>query len=220
MRIAILGGTGAIGEGLALRWSRDTSHQITVGSRDADRARAAADSYAAALADRGFDSELTGRANGPAAAQAEAIVLSVPPYHVADTIEAVEDEIGDAVLVSPAVGFERDQDGFHYDPPPIGSLTAHAQRAAPTGTPVVGTFHNLPAARLADLDAALGLDTPVVADDDDAKETVLSLVDAIDGLRGIDAGTIANAPEVEGLVPLLLNVTENTDLEDIGIQFT
>ena len=118
-----------------------------------------------------------------------------------------------------AVGLGRDESGFHHDPPPAGSITAHAANAAPEGVPVVGTFHNLPAARLADLDADLGLDTPVVGEAGAGKETVLDLVDAIDGLRGLDAGGIGNAPEAEGMVPLLLNVAANEDLEDIGMRF-
>jgi NADPH-dependent F420 reductase len=219
MQIAILGGTGAIGEGLALRWARDTDHEVLVGSRDARRGRESAAAYAKLLEGRGVDRSIGGFENVVAAERADVIVLSVPPYHVADTIDSIEDAIGDAILVSPAVGFDRDDEGFHYDPPPAGSVTAHAARAAPENVPVVGTFHNLPAARLADLDADLGLDTPVVADDGDAKRTVIDLVDEIEGLRGVDAGPIANAPEAEGLVPLLLNITENTGLDDVGVAF-
>lgn len=219
MRIAILGGTGAIGEGLALRWSRDASHEVLVGSRDADRARRSVEAYGKRVTQRDTGGSLSGLDNQTAADRAEVIVLSVPPYYIRDTIRSIEAQIGDALLISPAVGFDRDQDGFHYDPPAVGSLTALADRTAPEGTPVVGTFHNLPASRLADMDADLGLDTPVVADDEAAKETVISLVNDIDGLRGVDAGSMANAPEVEGLVPLLLNVAENTELDDVGIRF-
>lgn len=220
MQIAILGGTGAIGEGLALRWARDTDHDVFVGSRDAERARESAVAYANMLKERGVEESINGFENVVAAEKADVILLSVPPYYIADTIESITDTISDAVLVSPAVGFDRDADGFHYDPPPAGSVTAHAAKAAPDCVPVVGTFHNLPAARLADLDADLGLDTPVVADDRAAKRTVLDLVNEIAGLRGVDVGPIANAPEAEGLVPLLLNITENTGLDDVGVAFT
>ena len=67
-------------------------------------------------------------------------------------------------------------------------------------------------------DAGLGLDTPVVGEDP-ATETVTELVNAIEGLRGVDAGGIGNAPEAEGMVPLLLNVAANEGLDDIGIAF-
>jgi NADPH-dependent F420 reductase len=218
MHIAILGGTGDIGEGLALRWARDTDHEILVGSRDADRARESAREYLTDLGDRGIDGSIAGFENAMAADRGDVIVLAVPPYVVADTIEAIEAAVGDAIIVSPAVGLERDESGFHHDPPPTGSVTAQAARTAPDEAPVVGTFHNLPAARLADLDADIGLDTPVVGEGE-AKETVIELVNAIEGLRGLDAGGLGNAPEAEGMVPLLLNVAANEDLDDIGIAF-
>jgi NADPH-dependent F420 reductase len=157
--------------------------------------------------------------NAAAADGGEVIVLAVPPYVVADTIERIEAAIGDAVLVSPAVGLGRDESGFHHDPPPSGSVTAHAAKAAPDGVPVIGTFHNLPAARLADLDVDIALDTPVVGEAGPAKDTVMELVNAIEGLGGFDAGGMGNAPEAEGMVPLLLNVAANEGLDDIGISF-
>jgi NADPH-dependent F420 reductase len=219
MDVAILGGTGDIGEGLALRWAKDTDHAVLVGSRDADRARESARAYLEELDARGIDADITGFENTTAADRGDVIVLAVPPYFVADTIEAIGGAIGDAVLVSPAVGLGRDESGFQHDPPAAGSVTAHAARTAPEDTPVVGTFHNLPAARLANLDADLGLDTPVVGEAGPAKETVMDLVNAIEGIRGLDAGGIGNAPGAEGMVPLLLNVAANEGLSDVGISF-
>jgi hypothetical protein len=219
--VALLGGTGDLGEGLALRWGRDTDHELLVGSRDPDRAAAAADGYAAALADRGHDASLAGLDNAAAAARASVAVLAVPPYHVGDTVAAVADglDAGD-VLVSPAAGMTRDGDGFHAHRPGAGSVTRVAADAAPDGVPVVGAFHNLPAGRLADLDADLGIDTLLVADDDDARETVRALAAGIEGLRPLAAGPIANAPEIEGLTPLLINVAANADgLHDLGVRF-
>ena len=221
MRIALLGGTGEIGEGLALRWGHDTDHDLVIGSRDPEKAREAADDYTAELADRGVDAKLTGFENGMAADRADVVVLAVPPYHVADTVEAVADNLADGdILVSPATGMQRDEDGFHYHPPDAGSVTAIAAAAAPDGVPVVGAFHNLAAGRLAALDADLGIDTLVVADDADAKVTVSSLAEDIDGLRALDAGGLANAPEIESVTPLLINVAMNNDgLHDLGVRF-
>ena len=219
MEIAILGGTGDIGEGLALRWGRDTDHRVVVGSRDEERARSAAETYRSRLAERGQDAGIEGAANPEAAAGADVVVAGVPPYHVADTVEAVADGLS-GVLVSPAVGMQRDEAGMHYHRPGAGSVAAVAADAAPEGVPVVGAFHPIPAHRLADLDAELGLHVPVLADDDDARETVIGLADDIDGLTGIDAGPLANAPEVEGLTPLLINLAQrNDDLADLGVRF-
>jgi NADPH-dependent F420 reductase len=221
MDIALLGGTGDIGEGLALRWAADTDHDVIVGSRDADRAQAKADEYVTELSTRGIDVAVAGEPNPEAAARAQVVVCSVPAYHLADTIDAVADGLGDdAVLVTPAVGMKRDDAGVHYNPPGPGSVTALAAEAAPDDVPVVGAFHNLAAGKLANLDATLNWDTPVVADDQDAKGTVMDLAAGIEGLRPLDAGPIANAAEVESLTPLLINLAANNEgLHDLGVKF-
>jgi len=220
MQIAILGGTGDVGEGLALRWGYDTDHEVVVGSRDAERAREAASSYESKLAEHGRDVAIEGAENPEAAAGADVVVAAVPAYHLTDTIEAVAGELDDAVLVSPAVGMQRDEDGFHYNPPSAGSVTALAVDTAPEDTPVVGAFHNLAAGRLADLDDDLEIDTLLVGDDDDAKATVATVADDIEGLRSLDAGGLANAPEIEGITPLLINVAQRNDgMHDLGVRF-
>ncbi|MDX1746104.1 MAG: NADPH-dependent F420 reductase, partial [Halobacteriales archaeon] len=195
-------------------------HEIIVGARDPDRARNKAAEYETELSRRGLDREVAGLVNTMAADRGDVIVLSVPPYYVTDTIESVADEIGDAIVVSPAVGMERDDEGFHYNPPPTGSVTEHAAAALPDGVPLVGAYHNLAADRLANLDVDLDLDTLVIGTDRDAKELVMGLTREIDGLRPLDAGGIANAPEVESLTPLLLNIARfNRGMHDVGVEF-
>ena len=220
MDVALLGGTGDIGEGLALRFGRDTDHTVVVGSRDAERGREAAAAYTDTLTDRGVDTTIEGAANPAAAARGDVVVLAVPAYHLADTVDAVADSLGDAVLASPAVGMRRDDGGLHYNPPGVGSVTALAAQAAPDGVPVVGAFHNLAADRLADLDADLGWDVPVVGDDPQAKTTLIHLADEVEGLRALDAGGLASAAEVESLTPLLINLAaNNSSLHDLGVSF-
>lgn len=220
MQIALLGGTGDIGQGLALRWARDTNHDVIIGSRKAQKAETMADEYETELASRDYDVSIAGHANPDAAAAADVVVLSVPAYYLSDTIDAVADEIGDAVLVSPAVGMQRDESGVHYNPPGVGSVTALAAKAAPDDVPVVGAFHNLAAGKLANLDADLDWDVPIVGDDEDAKDTVSALADGIETLRPLDAGGLANAPEVESLTPLLINLAANNErMHDLGVKF-
>lgn len=220
MRIALLGGTGDLGTGLALRWGRDTDHELVVGSRDPERAREAAADVERRLAEFGTDRSLDGFVNEMAADRADVVVLCVPPYHVADTVESVADRVTDAVLVTPAAGMQRDDDGFHYHPPGVGSVTQLVAETVADDPPVVGAFHNLPAGRLADLTADLGIDTLVVGDDPEAKKTVVRLAEEIEGLRALDAGGTANAAEVESLTPLLINVARfNDDLHDLGVRF-
>lgn len=220
MQIALLGGTGDIGEGLAVRIARDTDHDVLIGSRKAEKAQNAADEYGTKLGDHGADATIEGFENPQAAARADLAVATVPAYHLSDTIEAVADELDDAVLVSPAVGMQRDEDGLHYNPPGIGSVTELAAATAPDHVPVVGAFHNLAAGKLADLDAELDWDVPVVADDVGAKATVMDLTAEIETLRPLDAGGLANASEVESVTPLLINLAANNDdLHDLGVKF-
>ncbi|CAI48469.1 F420H2:NADP oxidoreductase [Natronomonas pharaonis DSM 2160] len=221
MRIALLGGTGDIGRGLALRWGRDTDHELLVGSRDPEKAREAAEAYIEKLDSYGADAEIKGFENAMAADRADVVVLAVPAYHLVDTVEAVADRLDDdTVLVTPAVGMQRDEDGFHYNRPGAGSVAALAADAKPDGVPLVGAFHNLPAGGLSDLDADFEWDTLVFGDDDDAKAIVTELAAGIDGLRPLDVGGLANAPEVEAVTPLLINVAmENDDLHDLGVRF-
>ncbi len=222
MDIAILGGTGDIGEGLALRLAADTRHDILIGSRDTEKAETKAEEYTTELDSRGLDREVTGFENVAAAERADVVVLAVPPYHVGDTVEAVADALDDGdILVSPATGMKRDDDGFHYHKPGAGSVTQIVAGAAPDDVAVVGAFHNLAAARLANLDAELGIDTLVIGDDEDAKGIVTDIAEGIDGLRALDAGGVANAPEIEAVTPLLINVGSNNEgLHDLGIRFT
>ncbi len=221
MRIAILGGTGDIGEGLALRWGRSTNYELVVGSRERDRAVAAAERYRDRLAARGHDPRISGAANASACEEADVIVLSVPPYAVADLVSSVADAIpSTATLVSPAVGLNHDDAGHHYHRPAAGSVTALVRDAAPETVSVTGAFHSLPAGRLRDLDDPLGLDTVVVGDDPDARAEIIELGDMIEGIRAYDGGPIDNAAELEGLTPLLINLAEyNENLADAGVRF-
>ena len=221
MRIALLGGTGDIGQALALRWARDTGHEILLGSRDPEKARTKAEEYETELDSVGVERDVKGFANEMAADRADVVVLAVPAFHVRDLVESIADRIEEAdVVVSPAVGMDRDDEGFHYKPPKAGSVTRLVADAAPDGVPVVGAFHNLSADRLANLDVELDLDTLVVGDDEDAVETVVQLSDQIEGLRALKAGGVANAAEVESVTPLLINLAmENEGMHDVGVKF-
>lgn len=220
MQISLLGGTGDIGEGLALRLARDTDHDIHIGSREASKAANAAARYERQLSEYGVETTLGSGTNSSVTTTADVAILAVPAYYLADTIAAVEDELDGTVLVSPAVGMKRDDAGIHYNPPGVGSVTELAARAAPDDVPVVGAFHNLAAGRLTSLEADLDWDVLVVGDDPDAKALVRELTDDIAGLRSLDVGGLANAAEVESVTPLLINLAANNDdLSDLGVKF-
>ncbi|NGM68331.1 NADPH-dependent F420 reductase [Natronolimnobius sp. AArcel1] len=220
MRLALLGGTGDFGEGLALRFARDTDHEILIGSRDPERAREAVSAYEEIIEAHGASGSLKGFTNEMVADRADIAVLAIPPYYVGDVVDSIADRLDDdTILLSPAVGMKRDETGMHYNAPPAGSTTELVANRAPDEVPVVGTYHNLPANTLADLETDINFDTPVVGDKD-AVQTVISLTNEVAGLRGLAAGPLANAREVESLTPLVINTTKyNSELDEAGVKW-
>jgi len=221
MRIAIVGGTGDIGKGLALRIAEDTDHTVSIGSRDREKASKEAEAYRSRLKERNSETSIEASSNADVVTDADVVILAVPPFHAGDTVEAISPELDrEQILVSPAVGMQNDESGLHYQPPDTGSVTELVAERAPAEVQVAGAFHNLSAHRLADLDADLNLDTLVVADAADVRKTVLDLANEIDGLRPLDAGPLANAAEVESITPLVINIARYNDgLHDVGIRF-
>lgn len=223
MRIALLGGTGDIGEGLALRWGRDTDHELVIGSRDPEKARRCAEDYRERVDEFTASATIEGASNPEATENADLVVLSVPPEFIVDTVETVTDELTEeTIVVSPAVKMNRDGDGFNYEKVRAkNSMTAVTAEVVPEDVPVVGAFHTLPAKRLAALDTELGIDTAVVSDNETAAETVAAVAEEIEGLRAVTAGPISNAVEVESITPLLINLAmNNSGMHDVGVRFT
>lgn len=222
MRVAVLGGTGDLGEGLALRWGRGAPRELDliVGSREAERATAAAATYRETLADRGVEPAVEGAANSEAAVDADVVVLAVPAGAVADTLDSIgAATVSGTVVISPAVGMRVADGDFRTDPPPAGSVTELVADATPPDAPVAGAYHTLPARRLADLDQELEMDVPVVGDPA-AVRTAVSLTEAVAGLRPLRAGGVRNAPELEALTPLLLNIRRHDErIGEPGVRF-
>jgi len=223
MRIAILGGTGNIGEGLALRFAADTSHSIVIGSREESKAADSADSYESRLANHGIERAIEHADNTTATVDADIVVLAIPPHHVGDTIKTLgeQEALADQILITPAVGMRGDGAGLHYDPPSTGSITELVAERVPDSTTVVGAFHNLAADRLADFDADFGVDTLVVANDEEARQQVIDLGNELTGIRALSAGSLVNAAEVESVTPLVINIARyNDDMHDVGVKFS
>lgn len=221
MEIALLGGTGDIGEGLALRWARDTNHTVVIGSRDPEKAARRADDYQTLLADRDVAHNVVGLGNEAATERADVVVLSVPPEYAVSTVETVADGLSESdVLVSPAVSMNRDAAGFHATPPKAGSVAEAVAAAAPEGVSVVGAFQTLAAGALRNLDNEIESDTIVTGDDEEATALVASLAEEIDGLGALYGGPLAVTDLVESVTPLLINLAMNNDgLHDLGVRF-
>jgi hypothetical protein len=219
MRIALLGGTGDLGRGLALRWGLDTDHDLILGSRDPERARDAAETDEATLAAHDVERSIGGFENGMAAERADVVVLTVSPYHLTDLLEDVGDRLPeDAIVVTPAVGMESTDGGMAYAPPPQGSVAALVREATPAANPVVGAFHTLPAGRLAALEEPLDMDTFVFGDSESAVERIRTLAGEIEGLGTLAAGSLEAAASIESLTPLLVTLGARNDERDYGLK--
>jgi len=210
MKVAVLGGTGDFGGGIALRLA-DGGHEVVVGSRSAEDAREVAEEYAD---ETGGD--VSGATNGDAAEGADVAVLAVPPEYAADT--AGEALAGfDGVAVTPVVGMSREEGDFVYTPPEEGSYAAQVRDALDDDVPLAGAFHNLAAAKLAATHVGIDGDVAVFGDDE-AKDVASELVEDI-GTRPLDVGGFGVAPQVEALTPLLINVGTKNGIRDAAAKF-
>jgi 8-hydroxy-5-deazaflavin:NADPH oxidoreductase len=205
--IAVLGGTGALGSALARRWA-EAGYPVIIGSRDADRAVAAA-------AQIGLD--VLGGGTLEAATAAQIIVLSVPYCNHAEILDIIADAafgkiVVDVVvpLVPPKVSVVQIPEG--------GSAAMQAQaRLGPT-VRVVSAFHNVGAARLhagGDIDC----DVLVFGDDKEARDMVTMLA-RVAGMRGIDAGGLANSIAAEALTSVLIGINRRYKVNGAGIRIT
>lgn len=206
-RIAIIGGTGDQGKGLALRWAR-AGFEIVIGSRDRERARTASAEMRAMLSASGAgDIKLDAATNTDAAANASIIVLTIPFAAHIPTLKEIREKIQTGALIvdvtvplEPAVGGKPTRVLGVW----AGSAAEQCREFAPEGARVVSAFQNVSAAALADLDCKVECDIIVCGDDKEAKQRVRPLVDALPGCRYIDGGPLANSRTVEALTALLI----------------
>jgi NADPH-dependent F420 reductase len=149
MKIAILGGTGRIGEGLATRWA--TRHNIYIGSRDVEKAKNAACGYSCLLTDQGFECQIDGTSNKEAVEKADVAVLSVPFEAALDLIECLRPVLKNQILISLVVPMKKENGSFEYTPPEEGCAALRIQHLLP-GVKVVSAYHNLSYRKLCNLD--------------------------------------------------------------------
>jgi len=212
MRIAIVGGTGKEGRGLGIRWAR-AGHDVIIGSRDGDKALARAAELTAA--DHG---SFEGADNLAAARAADLVVLTVPYAAHADTLRAIQPALAGKVLLDVTVPL-RPPKVDRVQLPPGGAAALEAQALLGPETPVVAALHHVSHAHLADPKAEVGCDVLVATDDEAARSTVLGLVRDL-GLRGLDAGALANAVALESLTPVLIHLNKKYRSPGAGIVFT
>ncbi len=212
-----MGGTGALGFGLALRLAR-ASVPIVIGSRDGARAQEAADR----ARQRVPSGEFSGLENPGAVQQAPIVILSVPFRSQSETLTNLKPALrGDQLLVDATVPLAAAVSGKATRTLGVwqGSAAQQAQEMVPEGVHVVSAFHTVSAALLADLEHELGEDVLVCGDRREDKDRVTELVNRIDGLRAIDCGPLEMARIVEQFTPLLISINVRNKVR-AGIKIT
>ena len=200
----IVGGTGALGFGLALRLGH-AGVPVTIGSRRAERAEQAAERARAEVPDGRFD----GFVNHEAVQQAEIVILSVPFASQAETVKGLSDTLRPGQLVVDAtVPLAAEVGGKPTRSLGVwqGSAAQQAQELLPDGVGLVSAFHTVSGAHLQELDHDLDEDVLICGDSKEDKQRLASLVESINGLRPVDCGKLELARIVEQLTPLIISI--------------
>jgi len=202
--IAILGGTGPAGTGLALRWAR-AGETIIIGSRDEARARQTASAIKQRVGDQ---ANISGMENASACAAADILVLTVPFASQASLLKQLKPAITEgSVLVDATVPLAASVGGRASRTLGVwqGSAAEQAAELVPADVSVVSAFHNV-SADLLNGDAPLDCDVIVCSDDADAAQLVRELAAKIPGVRPVDGGKLENARIVEQITALLIGL--------------
>jgi 8-hydroxy-5-deazaflavin:NADPH oxidoreductase len=205
--LAFLGGTGDQGRGLARRLAH-AGHPILLGSRSVERAETAAASVRDSLppGPGGAAADVRGRTNAEAAAQAEVVVVAVPYEGHAALLRDVAPHLAGKIVIDCVNPLGFDERGAFALDVPEGSAAQQAEAILPDST-VVAAFHHVSAVLLLDPDVdSLDTDVLVLGDVREATDRVQELVAEIPGMRGVYAGRLRNARQVESLTANLISV--------------
>ncbi|NYI06896.1 NADPH-dependent F420 reductase [Allostreptomyces psammosilenae] len=204
LTVGILGGTGPQGRGLAFRLAA-AGQRVVIGSRKAERAQEVAAGVAAAITTDGRG-ELTGEDNAACAAASDLVIVAVPWEGHRDLLLSLEEELAGKIVVDCVNPLGFDKQGAYALRPEEGSAAQQAAAVLPRSR-VTAAFHHLSAVLLADPDVErIDTDVLVLGDDRAATDTVQALAGRIPGMRGVYAGRLRNAHQVEALVANLISV--------------
>ncbi len=215
--IPIVGGTGALGAGLATRWAK-AGVPVVLGSRSAERAEEAAAKVRAAVP----GAEVAGMENAAAAGRGEVVFLTVPFRAQSENLNNLREALRPGqILVDCTVPLAAAVSGKATRSLGVwqGSAAQQAQEMVPEGVAVVSALHTVGAPTLADLEAELGEDVLVCGDKKADKARVARLVELVPGLRAVNAGPLEMARIAEQLTPLLISVNSRYKVH-AGIRLT
>jgi NADPH-dependent F420 reductase len=211
--LAVIGGTGAEGGGLALRWAH-AGHRVIIGSRQAEKAKAGAEALNALLgrsAIEGMDSEAAAKA-------CDIAVLTVPYAAQKTTALALAPALKGKILVDVTVPLCPPKVST-VQLPPSASCVVDLQAELGDEVKVVSAFQNVSAHKLKNLDYEIECDVLVCSNDKEARQVVIQLARDV-GLRGIDAGGLANSTVAESLTSVLIWINKTYKIPDAGIVIT
>jgi len=210
--LAIIGGTGTLGSGLAMRWAA-AGYAVVIGSRNADKAQAAA----AALVAGGGAPAPRGASNAEAAKAADVIILTVPWSNHAQILDEIKPHTAGKIVVDTTVPLVPPKVARVQLPPEISAALAAQQRLG-EGARVVAAFHNVAAHKL-QTSEPIDCDVLIFGDDPKDRAVVAALAEAA-GLRGVHAGPLANAVAGEALTSVLIGINRNYKVDGAGIRIT
>ncbi len=216
MKVALLGGTGPQGRGLALRWAL-AGVDVLVGSRVKERGEKIAEEFNERLAGKG--NRIAGMSNAEAVAQVDDfVVLAVPYAGHRPTLEALKEALQEKILIDVVVPLAEDNPK-KVIMPPEGSATEEAQAILGDGVPVVGAIHNVSADVLDQTDLPINCDVLICGNRKDAKDKATPLIERL-GVKVYNCGLAESARAIEHMTAILirLNVSKTTPFKHAGIR--
>lgn len=215
MTIGIVGGTGDIGEGMALRFSQ--RRPVIVGSREEEKAVTCCESCEITLEQKGLSCTLQGATNQEAIDKSDIVILAIPFQHLVPTLSGLHGFEG-KVVVTPVNPIRRSE-YFAYAPPPQGSAALLIREMLPANASVCAAFNNIAANSWRALDESLDYSVVVCGDNPEAKRKVMDLASSVPHLQPLDGGPLGAASMVESITPLLLTIARYNHLKDVGVRF-
>jgi NADPH-dependent F420 reductase len=215
VKIGIVGGTGDIGEGMAMRLA--PHFDVIVGSREQEKAEQSCRAGTEILRKRGQSCSMSGVSNQAAVDGADVVILAIPFKHLAGTCATLHG-FEDKIVISPVNPMEK-RDHFVFVPPPEGSAALLVKKILPEKARVCSAFNVIAANKWRALDEEISYAVPVCGDDAEAKSMVMKIVNSVSKLKAYDGGPLAVSAMVESLTPLLLNIARYNRMRDVGIQF-
>ena len=222
MKIGIIGGTGGMGEGFALRWC--TKHDVVIGSRDKNKASDIANNYTKTAKEfygEGMKGSISGDDNFELPKYSDVLFLSIPYETINDTCGRLSAQIKEnCIIVCPIVPMTREEKGFTYicfeqGKKSAGELVAENFKKRSN---IVSAFHTISEVKLKKIGQGLDADTFVCGDDENSISVINDLISEISGLRSIYLGPLSLSYQAEALTPMLLNSAKRNKMKNPAIK--